>query len=172
MNHKRPPLPAIFILILIIGFSIYFIATQTADDQNGALTASGAIEAAQVDIAPELAGKVTEVLVEEGQPVTKDSALLRLDPSLLTAQRAVASAQWILPTPPWHLLKPNMTKRSKPPLPRKLGSVPQIGVLHLPVNLTSRIGTSNSPHRSPPPKLKWILRKLKSPQRGRISIPF
>jgi HlyD family secretion protein len=93
MNHKRPPLPAIFILILIIGFSIYFIATQTADDQNGVLTASGAIEAAQVDIAPELAGKVTEVLVEEGQPVTKDSALLHLDPSLLTAQRAVASAQ-------------------------------------------------------------------------------
>jgi HlyD family secretion protein len=92
MNHKRPPLPAIFILVLIIGFSIYFIATQTADDQNGALTASGAIEAAQVDIAPELAGKVTEILVEEGQPVTKDSALLRLDPSLLTAQRAVASA--------------------------------------------------------------------------------
>lgn len=92
MNHKRPPLPAIFILVLIIGFSIYFIATQTTDDQNETLTASGVIEAAQVDIAPELAGKVTEVFVEEGQPVTKNSALLRLDPSLLTAQRAVASA--------------------------------------------------------------------------------
>ncbi|MBM4427614.1 MAG: HlyD family efflux transporter periplasmic adaptor subunit [Chloroflexi bacterium] len=93
MNHKRPPLPAIFVLILIIGFSIYFIATQTTQDENGTLTASGTIEATQVDIAPELAGKVTDVLVEEGQPVTKDSALLFLDPSLLTAQRAVASAQ-------------------------------------------------------------------------------
>jgi multidrug resistance efflux pump len=93
MNHKRPPLPAIFLVIVLIGFSIYFITTQTAEDKNGTLTASGAIEATQVDIAPELAGKVTEVLVEEGQFVTKDSALLSLDPSLLTAQRAVASAQ-------------------------------------------------------------------------------
>ena len=92
MNHKRPPLPLIFLIILVIGFSIYFIATQTAEDKNGILTASGAIEATQVDVAPELAGKVTEVLVEEGQSVSTNDPLLRLDPSLLTAQRAVASA--------------------------------------------------------------------------------
>src|SRR3989304_1800097 len=93
MNHKRPPLPLIFLLILVIGFSIYFIATQTAEDKNGILTASGAIEATQVDVAPELAGKVTEILVEEGQSVSTNDPLLRLDPSLLTAQRVVASAQ-------------------------------------------------------------------------------
>lgn len=93
MNHKRPPIPAIIILVLIIAFSIYFIVTQSTQEKNGILTASGTIEATQVNIAPELAGKVTEVLVEEGQFVTKDQPLLRLDPSLLTAQRAVASAQ-------------------------------------------------------------------------------
>lgn len=92
MNHKRPPIPAIVLLVFIIAFSIYFIVTQSAQEKDGILTASGAIEATQVNIASELAGKVMEVLVEEGQFVTKDQPLLHLDPSLLTAQQAVASA--------------------------------------------------------------------------------
>lgn len=92
MNHKRPPLPAIVLLLLIIAVSIYFIVTQAVEDNQGIVTASGFIEAIQVNVAPELAGKVTEVLVEEGQTVMKNQPLLRLDPSLLTAQRAVASA--------------------------------------------------------------------------------
>jgi len=92
MNHKRPPIPAIVILVLIVALSIYFIVTQTTQEKNGALTASGTIEATQVNIAPEISGKVTEVLVDEGQAVGMNDPLLRLDPSLLTAQRAVASA--------------------------------------------------------------------------------
>ena len=92
MNHKRPPVPAIVILVLLVAVSAYFIYTQSTADENGALTASGFIEATQVNIAPELAGKVTEVLVAEGQSVRAGDPLLRLDPSLLTAQRAVASA--------------------------------------------------------------------------------
>lgn len=92
MNHKRPPIPLIIILVLVIALSIYFIVTQTTDDQNGTLTASGSIETTQVDVASELSGKVAEVLVEEGQPVSTNDPLLRLDPSLLTAQRTVASA--------------------------------------------------------------------------------
>ena len=92
MNHKRPPIPAIVIVLLLIVLSVYFIVTQSAGADETALTASGFIEATQVNIAPELAGKVKEVLVEEGQPVSMNDPLLRLDPSLLTAQRAVASA--------------------------------------------------------------------------------
>jgi HlyD family secretion protein len=92
MNNKRPPIPAIVIVLLLVALSIYFIVTQTAGADETALTASGAIEATQVNIAPEIAGKVTEVLVEEGQAVSINQALLRLDPSLLDAQRAVASA--------------------------------------------------------------------------------
>jgi HlyD family secretion protein len=83
----------VVLLIIVIAASIYFIVTQTVEENQGMVTASGFIEATQVDVAPELAGKVTEVLVEEGQSVMKDQTLLRLDPSLLTAQRAVASAQ-------------------------------------------------------------------------------
>ena len=92
MNHKRPPVPAIVVLLIVIAVSAYFIYSQSATDKNGALTASGFIEATQVNVAPELAGKVTEVLVAEGDSVHAGDPLLRLDASLLTAQRAVASA--------------------------------------------------------------------------------
>ncbi len=92
MNHKRPPIPAIVIVLFLLAFSVYFLVTQTTGADEIALTASGAIEATQASVAPELAGKVTEVLVEEGQQVSMNDPLLRLDPSLLTAQRAVAAA--------------------------------------------------------------------------------
>lgn len=92
MNHKRPPVPAIVVLLIVIAVSAYFIYSQSATEKNGALTASGFIEATQVNVAPELAGKVTEVLVAEGDSVRAGDPLLRLDASLLTAQRAVASA--------------------------------------------------------------------------------
>jgi HlyD family secretion protein len=94
MNHKRPPLPAIFLIVLVIGFSVYFIFTQTAEEKNGmVVTASGTIEATQINVAPELAGKVKDVLADEGQSVKAGDPLLSIDDSLLTAQRAVASAQ-------------------------------------------------------------------------------
>lgn len=92
MHNKRPPIPAIIIVLLLITLSVYFIVTQTAGADETALTASGAIEATQVNVAPEISGKVTEVLVEEGQSVSTNAPLLRLDPSLLDAQRAVSSA--------------------------------------------------------------------------------
>ncbi|CAG1012321.1 hypothetical protein ANAEL_04392 [Anaerolineales bacterium] len=92
MNHKRPPIQAIIVVLLLVAVSIYFIVTQVISNKKGALTASGTIEATQVNVAPEMAGKVTEVLADEGQAVSVDAPLLQLDPSLLAAQRAVAVA--------------------------------------------------------------------------------
>ena len=92
MNHKRPPIPAILLLVIVLAFSIYFIVTQSKDEQAGVLTASGTIEATQINLSPEMAGKVKEVLIEEGQAVRMGDPVLSLDDSLLAAQRAVASA--------------------------------------------------------------------------------
>jgi multidrug resistance efflux pump len=50
------------------------------------------IEARRVSVAAEVGGKIVEVLVEEGQPVTRGQPLVRLDDSLLKAQRAQALA--------------------------------------------------------------------------------
>jgi len=93
MNHKRPPLPAIIVIGLLVIVSIYFVVTQAFAEDDDALTASGTIEATIVNVSPEMAGKVKEVLVEEGRPVRMGDPVLILDDSLLAAQRAVAVSQ-------------------------------------------------------------------------------
>ncbi len=94
MEHKLPPLPVrIAIAVVVLGTLAYFGFRSLNKTANGTITASGSIEATIVNIAPEMSGKVTELFAEEGQAVTKDEVLLSLDPSLLTAQKAVASAQ-------------------------------------------------------------------------------
>ncbi|MBI3738924.1 MAG: efflux RND transporter periplasmic adaptor subunit, partial [Chloroflexi bacterium] len=72
---------------------IYYGIRSLNSNGNGTLSASGTIETISVNISPELAGKIKEVLVEEGQTVKAGDPLLHLDDSLLTAQRAVAAAQ-------------------------------------------------------------------------------
>jgi HlyD family secretion protein len=90
MSHKRPPIPALIVVALFIIITAYFIVTQSFDSDNGALTASGTIESTVVSISPEMAGKVKEVLVEEGQAVKNGDPLLVLDESLLAVEREVA----------------------------------------------------------------------------------
>jgi len=55
---------------------------------NPALTASGTIEARVVSLSAELGGRVVEVLVEEGQRVTAEQVLARLDDAALQAAQA------------------------------------------------------------------------------------
>jgi len=93
MQHKRPPLPALIILLLLLAVGMYYGLHALFRSTNGRLRASGAIEASMVNISPELAGKVREVLAAEGQSVKAGDVLLRLDDSLLNAQRALAAAQ-------------------------------------------------------------------------------
>ena len=92
MQHKRPPLPMIIIVLALAATGIYYGIRTLNSDGTGQLSASGTIEAVIVNVSPEMSGKVTEVLATEGQLVKAGDPLLRLDPSLLTAQRAVASA--------------------------------------------------------------------------------
>jgi multidrug resistance efflux pump len=94
MQHKRPPLPAIIVVLLLIATGIYYGIRALNGDGNGNLAASGTIESVVVNVSPEMAGKVKEVLVEEGQTVKAGDTLLSLDESLLAAQRAVALSQF------------------------------------------------------------------------------
>lgn len=93
MSHNRPPVPVIILVVLIVlGTAGFFIWQQLKPQTDTNLTASGTVEALQISIAPELAGKVLSVLVEEGDSVQAGDVLLRLDGSLLEAQRGLASA--------------------------------------------------------------------------------
>ncbi|HJS19649.1 MAG TPA: efflux RND transporter periplasmic adaptor subunit [Anaerolineales bacterium] len=92
MQHRRPPLPAIILIVLVIAFGIYYGVRTLNADSTGSLDASGTIEATGLNISVEMAGKVKEVLVNEGQSVKSGDPLFSLDESLLAAQRIVAQS--------------------------------------------------------------------------------
>ena len=82
-------------IIMIVAFlaaALYFGFRVFSNRDDGKLRASGTIEAVEVNVSPETAGKVKEAPVEEGQPVKAGDPVLRLDESLLDAQRQVAQS--------------------------------------------------------------------------------
>lgn len=70
----------------------WYTQARASDVAQQPLEASGTIEAETVSIAAETGGRIVEILADEGQHVSKDQVLLRLDDSLLKAQRAQAEA--------------------------------------------------------------------------------
>jgi multidrug resistance efflux pump len=92
MSHKRPPIPVIVILVLAIITGGYFGVRALLVKNDGALAASGTIEAVTVTISPEIGGRIVEVSVDEGDAVQTGDPLFRLDDTLLQAQRAAAAA--------------------------------------------------------------------------------
>jgi HlyD family secretion protein len=93
MSHNRPPVPVIvLVLLIILSTTAYFIWQEFKPETSTDLTASGTVEAVLVSIAPEMAGRVLDVLVDEGDSVKAGDVLLRLDSSLLDAQRTLAVA--------------------------------------------------------------------------------
>ena len=91
--HKPPLAIRIIVALIVLSTIGYYAFRSLAPAENSQLKASGTIESVIVNVSPEMAGKVKEVLVDEGQPVKTGDPLLSLDGGLLAAQRAVASAQ-------------------------------------------------------------------------------
>lgn len=86
----------IFLLVLLIlvlaGVTYWFVTTQTNTTASTPLTASGTVETTQVNISPEITGRVVEVSVDEGIAVTTGRTLFTLDDTLLKAQLTQAQA--------------------------------------------------------------------------------
>ena len=91
MKNRRIPLIIVVVLVLLVA-GYYGLRSMNPSSTSSALKASGTIEATSVNVSPELAGKVQEVLVREGQSVQAGQVLFRLDGTLLQAQRQVAAA--------------------------------------------------------------------------------
>jgi multidrug resistance efflux pump len=64
MQHKLPPVPVRILLVLILLIGGYYAFRSLQPQESGDLAASGTIEATVVNVSPELAGKVKEVLVK------------------------------------------------------------------------------------------------------------
>lgn len=88
--HGRRRLIPVLVVVAVIAASAWYLTRPAV--ASGALTASGTVEATAVTIAPEVAGRVTAVLAEEGATVTQGQPLVTLDDTLLKAQRAQAAA--------------------------------------------------------------------------------
>jgi len=72
-------------LVTLILLSLLIVSCAPA--KSTALQASGLIEATKIAVAPELSGRVVEVLIEEGDSVKAGDPLLGLDDSLLQADK-------------------------------------------------------------------------------------
>lgn len=94
MKHNlRRIIPILFLVLAIAAAAWWYFGTgQAVADEQVPLAASGTIEATQVDLAPEIGGRVLEVLVDEGDEVETGQVLVRFEDRLLLAQRDQAQA--------------------------------------------------------------------------------
>jgi len=92
MQNRRPPVPVIILLLIVIIVGGYYGLRSINPVDDGDLKASGSIESTIVNISPEMAGKVKDVLISEGQPSQTGEPLLRLDDSLLQSEKQTAQS--------------------------------------------------------------------------------
>jgi multidrug resistance efflux pump len=91
--HPNPRrIAPIILLVLIAAGAIWYFTQRQGNGTNGALAASGTIEGTQVIIAPELSGRVLDVLVQKGDQVETGQVLVRFDDTLMQAQLSQAQA--------------------------------------------------------------------------------
>jgi HlyD family secretion protein len=79
---------------LVIGcLVLVFVLAGCGNEQaNGPLVASGFIEGEEVTVAPEVSGRIAEMLVDRGDVVQAGDVLVRLDDAVLQSQRLEAEA--------------------------------------------------------------------------------
>lgn len=82
---------ALIVLLVSLAAAGYYLSTGRAAN-SGDLKVSGTVEAETISLAPELSGRIVELVVDEGQAVKTGEILFRLDDSLLQSQRERAVA--------------------------------------------------------------------------------
>lgn len=81
----------LILLIAIAGISYYFLRPH---EPEKTLRASGTIEATKVDVSFQISGRISELLVREGQPVRLGDVLARMSPDELNARVAQIQASF------------------------------------------------------------------------------
>ncbi len=90
---KRIRLAAvILIVVLLISTGIWWLVSSGSAEVSSDILASGFIEARDVAVAFEAGGRIVEIAAEEGDRVEAGMPLVKLDDSLLQAQRQQAEA--------------------------------------------------------------------------------
>lgn len=97
MSHAHPLLRKIAVLLLLIviaggAFTLWKKFDKPALPP-GIISGNGRLEATEVDVSTKQAGRITEVAPKEGDEVSRDQVVARLDADELNAQLRAANAQ-------------------------------------------------------------------------------
>lgn len=91
---NKSPLLAIALGLIGIGAALFaWLSLQKKDLPDGFASGNGRIEAVEIDIAAKTAGRIKDILVDEGDFVTAGQVLAKMDTALLEAQQREALAR-------------------------------------------------------------------------------
>jgi len=90
--NPRKIAPVVVVTLLLAAAAWWYFGGGRASADTGAVSASGTIEVTQINISPELGGRVSAVNAQEGQSVKAGDVLVQFDAALLNAQHAQAAA--------------------------------------------------------------------------------
>ena len=72
--HPNPrKIAPVIVFLALVAAAVYYLTTVSGTQAIGPLAASGSVEAVELSLAPEISGRVVEVLVSEGDAVTAES---------------------------------------------------------------------------------------------------
>jgi HlyD family secretion protein len=92
MKRKKIRLLVVLLVIVVVGSGLWWAFGRSSAERDGIILTSGFIEARDVTISAETSGRIVEIAADEGDPVTAGAILVRLDDSLLLAQKRQAEA--------------------------------------------------------------------------------
>ena len=80
----------VIVIVALLAIINYSLQVLRAKAQEGIVTASGTIEATEVDVSAEVSGRIVKLLVDEGNTVTKGQVIAILDGETVEGQKAQA----------------------------------------------------------------------------------
>ncbi len=92
MKRKKIRLLVVLLVIVVVGGGLWWALGRSPAEPDGTILTSGFIEARDVTISAETSGRIVEIAADEGDPVAAGAILVRLDESLLLAQKRRAEA--------------------------------------------------------------------------------
>jgi HlyD family secretion protein len=92
MKRKKIRLLVVLLVIVVVVSGLWWAFGRSSAERDGTILTSGFIEARDVTISAETSGRIVEIAADEGDPVTAGAILVKLDDSLLLAQKRQAEA--------------------------------------------------------------------------------
>ncbi len=92
--HKKPwKIPAVLLIIIIVGGGYILQVTQEPELPAGFASSNGRLEAVEVDITTKIGGRLKNITVKEGDKVEANQVLASIDTKELSAQVRRAEAE-------------------------------------------------------------------------------